>query len=110
VKRVSKQSQSEWPPGLPRAQAEIKAELDNGVFATRVHAKYKDRLPFSYRQFLNYVDQYRLRETAPLQTVLEGACPPRAQSVASQQEPKSAGERTLPAFEYDPMDVYRKPK
>ena len=54
---------------------QIKEELEAGVFATRIYAKHKDRLPFSYRQFLYYIDQYGLQPAPGGASVTAGAQP-----------------------------------
>jgi hypothetical protein len=46
-------------------QHEIKADLNAGVFAVDVHAKYQQRLVIGYSQFMKYVKLYQLRSEAP---------------------------------------------
>ena len=88
---------------------DIEAELAAGAYAKWVHAKYEQQLGFGYRQFLKYLKRYRLHDASNLPPPAK-ADPPRPKSGPARQEPRRAGPRTLPTFEYDPMDIYRKPK
>lgn len=97
-------------PAFLAIKEKIRGELSQGVYASLIYAKYKAALPFGYRQFLHYVVEYRLRD-AP-----ETKCQPAATAASHDsgatalREPRGAGQRQLPTFEYDPMDAYQKPK
>ncbi len=92
---------------------EIQAELKAGVFATRIYAKLKDRLPFSYRQFLYYIDQYGLRASA-MSAPGAAAAGLQPTMVAPQSAPRS-WQRTDPdapgsaaQIHFQPADIDKK--
>ena len=101
-------------PAFLTIKDEVKQDLQNGVYASLIYAKHKERLPFGYRQFLHYIVEYRLRDGSS-DIVSQPPASARSQSnqetgTAPSRQPKSAAPRTLPVFEYDPMDAYRKSK
>ena len=91
---------------------EIQAELDAGVFATRIYAKFKGKLPFSYRQFLYYVDQYDLR--GPALSAPDAAAKPQPAIDVPRSVPQagSAPIRMRPdqprKFIFNPADIDKK--
>jgi hypothetical protein len=96
---------------------EIKAELDAGVYAIDVHARYESRLGIRYRQFLKYIKRYDLRETDPKpqsmaapgllarQTAPPNAAPPASNNRKRQGEPINARREPPKRFIFDPTDI-----
>ncbi len=99
-------------PAFLVLKTEIQAELDAGVFATRIYAKFKDKLPFSYRQFLYYVDQYGLRGSAL--SAPDAAAKPRLTIDAPRSVPQAGNAPigTRPdqprKFIFNPADIDKK--
>jgi hypothetical protein len=96
---------------------EIKAELDAGVYAIDVHARYQSRLGIRYRQFLKYIKRYELRDSDPKPHSMAApallarhAAPPNSALPASsnrkrQGEPINAGREPPKRFIFDPTDI-----
>ena len=96
---------------------EIKAELDAGVYAIDVHARYESRLGIRCRQFLKYIKRYDLRDSDPKpqsmaapallarQATPPNAAPPASNSRKRQGEPINARREPPKRFIFDPTDI-----
>jgi hypothetical protein len=92
--------------------AAIREALEAGAHLTEIHQRHAGQLGIGYSQFCKYV---RKHITGKQRKAKADGTSRRHPELAGAQNsgataPKAVGQRQLPAFDYDPMDAYRKPE
>ena len=95
--------------------AAIREALEAGAHLTEIHQQHAGQLGIGYSQFCKYVRKHitgkkRKAEADGKSRQRSAMAGTENSGATASQEPKAAGQRQLPAFDYDPMDAYRKPE
>ena len=99
----------------------VRAKLERGETMMSVYEAHQVPLRMSYTQFTRYVNLYirgkppkrRGKRNAAAESLSPAGMGPQAGGTAPVPDggkpstPRGLGHRTLPTFEYDPMDAYR---
>ena len=92
--------------------AAIREALDAGAHLTEIHQQHAGQLGIGYSQFCKYVRKHITGKKRKAEA--DGKSRQRSAMAGTQNSgdaaPKAVGQRQLPAFDYDPMDAYRKPE
>jgi hypothetical protein len=92
--------------------AAIRQALDAGIHLNAIYEQHAAYLRIGYSQFCKHVRRYiTLKDRKPEAkwksigaSGMDGS--PRLESTTA-SEPRSAGQKDLPVFHYDPVDAYR---
>jgi len=95
--------------------AAIREALEAGAHLTEIHQRHAGQLGIGYSQFCKYVRKHitgkkRKAEANGKSRQHSAMAGTQNSGTITSQAPKAVGHRQLPAFDYDPMDAYRKPE
>ena len=90
--------------------AAIRQALEAGAHLTEIHQRHAGQLGIGYSQFCKYVRKHITSKQPKAKADGYGRRHPELAGTQNYGAtvPKAAGQRQLPAFDYDPMDAYRK--
>ena len=90
--------------------AAIREALEAGAHLTEIHQQHVGQLGIGYSQFCKYVRKHITSKQPKAKADGYGRRHPELAGTQNYgaTAPKAAGQRQLPAFDYDPMDAYRK--